>query len=272
MKQKHAFLALLLVIVIHIPTRSLGWGATGHQIIVNTALSLLKDSTRQRVMAVLNGYPVNCAATWMDSVRHHAPYTYMDSWHFLNMNPRKTYREVGSDSDVVYNLTRVRRTFEQRLTLPADSVFMNLKVLFHLMGDISQPLHVGYKYDGGGNADSVITPGYSPAYNNLHHVWDDVIIETGNITQDTIAHYCRSRSKEEVMMIRSGTPEMWMKEARLYLKNVYDFHLVPKGQSHLSQQYLDSNVEIVTQQLGRAAIRLADALEKSFGEKKQLNK
>eukprot|EP01030_Chromulinospumella_sphaerica_P034330 gene34330-biopygen9107 len=173
-------------------------------------------------MAVLNNYPVNCAATWMDSVRHHAPYMYMDNWHFLNMNPKQTYKQVGSGEDVVYNLTRVRRTFEQRLALPADSVFMNLKVLFHLMGDISQPLHVGYG----------------------------------------------SRSKEEVMMILAGTPEMWMKEARVYLKNAYAFPLVPHGQSHLSQQYLDSNVAIVKQQLGRAAIRLADALEKSFGDRK----
>lgn len=269
MKQKHTILALLLVIVTHMPTRSLGWGATGHQIVVNTALSLLKDSTRQRVMAVLNNYPVNCAATWMDSVRHQVPqYLYMDGWHFLNMDSAQTYEQVKSDTDVVYNLTRVRRILEKHGKLNPDSAFLHLKVLFHLMGDISQPLHVGYGSDEGGNRVSVTTPVYNTSYNNLHHTWDDIIIETGNLNQDSITRYCRTRSKIEVKKIVSGTPEMWMKEARIYLRNAYAFTPAANGPTALPMAYLDNNVPIVREQLGRAAIRLADALEKSFGEKK----
>lgn len=267
MKQLLAIPTLLLVIALHIPARSLGWGATGHQIIVNTALSLLRDSTRQRVMSVLNNYPVNCAATWMDSVRHHAPYTYMDNWHFLNMNPNQTYKQVKSDTDVVYNLTRVRRTFEQRLALPADSVFMNLKVLFHLMGDISQPLHVGYSRDAGGNFVKV-TDSLDSYETNLHHVWDDDIIIAGNLNVDSITNFCRSRSAAQKQLILAGTPEVWMKEARIYLRNAYAFTPAANGPTALPMRYLDINVPIVREQLGRAAMRLADALEKSFGDRR----
>ena len=56
--------------------------------------------------------------------------------------------------------------------------FFNLKVIFHLIGDLHQPLHTGYASDRGGNTKSVR---YFNKSTNLHYVWDELIIKSEKI-------------------------------------------------------------------------------------------
>ena len=47
--------------------------------------------------------------------------------------------------------------------------------LAHFVGDVHQPLHVGFEEDEGGNTIKVH---WYRRKENLHHVWDNSIIET----------------------------------------------------------------------------------------------
>ena len=260
---------ILIGIGLHTPTPGYAWGAQGHRIIVEMAFSLLSPAAQQRLLNALGGYPIDNAATWMDSVRiNHVPgYAYMSQWHFLDMNPNQTYDQVASTHDVVYNLERVIQAFDSSQTLAPDSLFMNLKILMHLMGDITQPLHDGYASDIGGNTILVRSATFNTSGNNLHHVWDDVIIQQGKITVATSLAYYKTLTSAQIDSVNQGTTTDWMLQARSYLKpDVYNFTLVKKGTSVLSLQYLNSNVPIVQQQLAYAAIRLAHVLESAFGK------
>lgn len=265
---KKMLCTLIFTLFVSLPLLSFGWGATGHKLVVSTAFQMLKPATKQKVLKFLNGYPLDNAAVWMDSVRmnHVAGWGYMNSWHFLNMNDGQTYQEVKSNSDVVYNLGRVIAALETNKNLPADTVYLDLLVLFHLAGDISQPLHVGYGNDLGGNKISVHTAKYNGSKNNLHHTWDDIIIQEGKINQKSCLAYYKKLTPAQISSIKSGTAVDWMAQARAYLKtNVYAFTMAPHGTSNLSLEYLDSNVPVVQQQLVYASIRLAGVLEKAFG-------
>jgi hypothetical protein len=249
------------------PAKSIAWGAQGHRLIVETALSLLSPDAKTRVMQALNGYSTDLAAVWMDSVRiHHVPkYAYMKNWHFLDMNADQVYSQVANKNDVVYNLQRVVDVFNSGQQLSADSLKMNLKILFHLMGDITQPLHCGYGFDVGGNSVLVATAKFNVTGNNLHHVWDDIIIEEGKINLQTCQAYIQGMTVAKKQLVTQGTAQDWMLQSRSYLVNAYAFNQVQNGTTALSLQYLDNNVPIVQQQLAFAALRLANVLERAFG-------
>src|ERR1700722_10315975 len=176
-------LTVALLLFVQRPTSAYAytWGKQGHELIVEIAMSLLNPAAKQRVMEILDGYPIDNAAVWMDSVRRIVPeWRSMDNWHFLNMDKGQTYAEAGSDSDVVFRLNQVIADFQHPETISPDSLPIKLRVLFHLMGDITQPLHVGYGSDVGGNTVRVKLSGTEFRYdNNLHKVWDDAIIVDG---------------------------------------------------------------------------------------------
>jgi len=247
--------------------QSFAWGSKGHKLVVELAFSLLSPSARQKLLSYLDGYPIDNAAVWMDSVRgrHVREYQYMKNWHFIDMEEGQTYEQVRSYNDVVYSLQRTIDAFSHINTLSNDSINMNLRILFHLMGDITQPLHCGYGSDKGGNEIEVTTPKYNIKKNNLHHVWDDAIIQEGKITIASLQEYYRTLSIVQIKNAKKGTPKDWMLQSRGYLHtNVYAFDYVQYGVSTLSLDYLNKNVPLVKQQLTFAAIRLADVLERTF--------
>lgn len=263
---KFLFIALLFV---QRPSSAYAWGAQGHRLVVEMAMSLLSPKAKQRVLTILNGYPIDLAAVWMDSVRERKTpeWLYTKEWHFLNMDPGQTYAQVQSPNDVVFELERVINEFQHVGNINPDSLNFKLRVIFHLMGDISQPLHVGYGYDEGGNSVKVKTAKFNTSGNELHAVWDDIIIKEGNITLQSSLAYYKKLTQSQRDKILAGTTQDWMAQARSYLPAVYNFHLVKNGTSTLSLAYLDKNVPVVQQQIVYAAVRLANALNTAFGGK-----
>jgi hypothetical protein len=268
MKTKRAILACIITLSLIKPVKTLAWGAQGHRLVVDMALSLISPQAKQNVLAAIgNSYSPDLAAVWMDSVRiNRVPeYSYMDNWHFLNMEANQTYSQVASQSDVVYNLQRVIDFFNAGTTVSPDSLRRNVLILFHLMGDITQPLHDGYGSDRGANDDLVTTPVYNGTDNNLHHVWDDIIIQVGHVNLQSLLTYYHNLSPATVSTITQGNTIDWAMQARSYLPQVYSCNPSPHSTTALSMQYLKSNVPIVQQQLVFAAVRLAGVLQKTFG-------
>ncbi|HXB90786.1 MAG TPA: S1/P1 nuclease [Puia sp.] len=259
----------LIVVVLFVQQSgaAYAWGAQGHRLIVEMAMALLTPTAKQHVMNILNGYPIDDAAVWMDSVRENKipEWAYMREWHFLNMDPGQTYAEVASDSDVVFRLDQVIKELEHPDAIPADSLPIKLRVLFHLMGDITQPLHVGYGYDEGGNTVKVRTAKFNTSGNELHAVWDGIIIKEGKINLQSSLAYYHGLDQDKLNSIIAGSTQDWMMQARSYLSSVYNFQLVKDGVAQLSLQYLDSNVPVVQQQIVFAAVRLANTLNTVFG-------
>ena len=270
MKTKKAILACIIILSLIKPVKTLAWGAQGHRLVVDMALSLVSPQTKQNVLAAIgNSYSPDLAAVWMDSVRiNRVPeYSYMDNWHFLNMEANQTYPQVASQSDVVYNLQRMITFFNARPTptVSSDSLKRNILILFHLMGDITQPLHDGYGSDKGANDDLVTTPVYNSTDNNLHHVWDDIIIQVGHVNLQSLLTYYHNLSPATISTITQGNTIDWAMQARSYLPQVYSCNPSPNSKVAISLQYLKSNVPIVKQQLVFAAVRLAGVLQKTFG-------
>lgn len=133
---------------------------------------------------------------------------------------------------------------------------MAIRVLFHLIGDLHQPLHAGYGEDKGGNTIDVDFLGEST---NLHKVWDTYIIEKGKVRLKDCYVTANALSKEEGRSLQDINVVGWMNESRGFLPGVYDFE-----KRIITLDYIDRNKEIIKKQLVRAGIRLAAVLYQTF--------
>lgn len=174
------------VFAVCVPLQALAWGAQGHQVIASLAQAQLSSKTRSevdRLLALEPGETLVSVATWADE--HRNPAT--APWHYVNF-PRGScsYDEQRDCPDG----TCVIAAIEKQLAVlrgngPDQKRLAALKYLVHLVGDVHQPLHAGYRDDRGGNTHQL------QAFmrgSNLHAVWDTGLIRQLNEeTADMVA-------------------------------------------------------------------------------------
>ncbi|MDP2387274.1 MAG: S1/P1 nuclease [Bacteroidota bacterium] len=247
------FIALLLAFVS--PKHSLAWGKTGHQIVAQIAKENLEPGVLDSVQKYLGAMSFEDAATWMDDVRKDTSLSYMKPWHYVNVEKDKTYVK-NNNPNIINELEIVIAALNNRKGTKKEEINFTLKQLFHLVGDLHQPLHVGYGVDKGGNEIKVKHEGKDK---NLHWAWDSEIIKSANITHETISKKDRKLSKGKKKKIMQIDVLKWMDESRSYLPQVYKFK-----NGELDAKYVKKNVKIIEKQLLYGGLRLAAVLNAAF--------
>ena len=158
-------------------------------------MQYLTPSAQKNVQRMLGTTTPEDAAIWMDEMRSNPAYDYMKPWHYVNTEKGKIYNPAPNT--IISELQRVYHELEQPKKLSAEGQKTDLKLLFHLLGDLHQPLHVGYASDRGGNSVQVM---FSGVATDLHSVWDTKIIESQHIT----AADCMKLSKFTTDSARTG--------------------------------------------------------------------
>ena len=225
--------------------------------VAEVAFNYLDATTRAKVVSALKNFTIEQAATWMDDMRTNPQLAYLKSWHFVNIDKGSTYKPTGSDA--AFQLNRVINALMHKSKLPADTIQRDLLVLFHLMGDLHQPLHVGYGSDRGGNTVSITAPGVTTP-DNLHHLWDDDIIYNKHITTADCIKANSAYTPVQIAAIQKVNVMAWLAQSRAYLTtNVYTF-----SGTAIPQSYIDQNATVVEKQIGIAGLRLAGVLKAAF--------
>ncbi|MGG9970209.1 S1/P1 nuclease [Ferruginibacter sp. SUN002] len=251
---RHGFLALVLFFSLS-PKNANAWGPKGHTIVGQIAMQLLSAEVRANVLSVLNGMPIDTAANWMDIQRSNSDYDFMKPWHYIDFGKDVIYAP-STDENSVNKIIAVFNELRHKHVLCDEQIKMDLLILIHLMGDLSQPLHNGYDDDLGGNKRPVQL---DTLKTNLHHFWDENIIDLRSITfEDCMALY-KSMDANKIDSIEGIHPALWMKESRSLLPKVYDF-----SEYIITDAYVDRSAAIVKRQLLIAGVRLANMLTKLF--------
>jgi len=116
-------------------------------------------------------------------------------------------------------------------------------------------LHVGYGEDKGGNAMQI---NYNLKGTNLHSLWDSRIIEYKKIAlADCLG--INKYSKNEIRALQDINVVNWATDSRGYLPQVYK-----TGGNNINDDYVDSSVPIIENQILKAGIRLAGVLNEVF--------
>ncbi len=251
----HFYKNALSLIFLLIATASFAWGHKGHTLVAETAFHYLDAKTKANVMKYLDGMTLAQAANWMDAIKSDKSKNFMKPWHYINLE--KGAKTMPEGDNIVTMLNKTIKELGQKQNLNDEEIKTKLLILFHLVGDLHQPLHVGYPEDKGGNKIQVNFYGKGT---NLHSIWDTEIIENQNLSLQDILRM-NTYSSERLSEIREINVFKWTGESRAHLKNAYAF----KG-NRLDVDYIHQNTPIVKTQLLNAGLRLAAVLEQCFKE------
>lgn len=238
----------------------MAWGKKGHELVAQIAFQFLDDSTKKIVKGYLGNLSIEEAANWMDDERSNSYYNYMRTWHYLDIDKGEVYK-ASSERNIITVLHSAIVDLRLYKTIKRKETKRDLLLIFHLMGDLHQPLHTGYAIDKGGNTIEITSPAVS---GNLHSVWDTQIIDAKNITLDSCLQLYATLETAEVAALREINELKWMYQSRSLLDTVYSFK-----DNYLDQQYIDNNARIIKKQLVIAGIRLAAVLNEVFGPAKK---
>jgi S1/P1 Nuclease len=207
------------------------------------------------VTKYLNGRSIQDAANWMDELRDDHSYDYLKPYHYVNFD--KGAKVVNHEGDnIIFRLTQTIQELKNYKNLSDEDVKMKICIIFHLVGDLHQPLHVGFGTDKGGNTQQI---NYNGKGTNLHSFFDSGIINARNISlSDCLA--VNTYSKHQIKRLGKINTVKWAKESRSYLPTIYDYksNVIP-------ETYVDTQAPIIKKQLLHAGLRLASVLTAIFG-------
>ena len=175
------------------------WGEQGHQVIAHLAQAQLTPKARKEVDRLLElepGQTLVSISTWADE--HRNPST--AAWHYVNF-PRDscTYDAQINCPDGRCVVGAIERQLEVLEFSASDEKRLNaLKYVVHLIGDVHQPLHAGYRDDKGGNTYQL------QAFlrgSNLHALWDTGLIrhleeETDSLSKRLLVTTVPTRARD----------------------------------------------------------------------------
>jgi len=264
------------------------WGPTGHITVATIAQGLLNQHATQQVLKLLpdNQGQLAQIANWADQVKDEPAYEWSKPLHYINTPAWKCdyerSRDCISDGATNYCVDTAIQNYTARVqdsSISFDQQNEALKFLTHFVGDIHQPLHVGFTQDEGGNT---LNGKFLDTSTNLHDVWDTYIIDelitkdfNGNDTE--LPAYLLQQIQSgmyhgNVSMwekCSSSTPDQacspeWAMES-VVLACDYSY-VEADGKTHiadnfdLQSDYYTRNYPIVESQLAKGGVRLANVL------------
>ncbi len=247
----------IAVVLLGTANKSFAWGKDGHHLVAEVAFHYLDEKTKDAVKHYLGKMSIEDAATWMDDIKSNDFYNYMRSWHYVDVDKGQKFENKITDRNAVIIINSAIKILENKENLKDSKIKEYIQILFHLVGDLHQPLHTGYSVDKGGNTIMVTSPVYS---GNLHSFWDGQIIQAKNITLEDCIKMEDNYTKEQIAAFQKINVIRWMNDSRSYLDDVYDFK-----DGKITQAYIDKNAETVKKQIFIGGIRLAAVLKEIFG-------
>jgi hypothetical protein len=233
---------LLALTSLAVASPAFAWGPQAHRVIAVIASDRLTPVAKAAVRELLHeGDSLADVANWADSDGHDvvpgsAP------WHYVNVPitaPRYDARFCVRGNCVVEKIKHFRKILADR-GAPKRERQHALLFLVHFVGDVHQPLHVGDNGDRGGNLTQIQFLGKGT---NLHRLWDS----------DLIHHI-------------GGNDRAWGERVR----QTITYH-DPEGSpaplasgARLGEDYVKMADPILREQMGRAAVRLANELNAIF--------
>lgn len=257
---KKIFMLMALIMMGFPPgNKAFAWGKTGHEIVAQIAFHFLDDSTKAVVKDYLGGMSIEEAANWMDDSKSNSYYDYMRTWHYINIDKGEKYAHTG-EKNILTVLHSAITELKQYKTMKRKDIKRDLLLIFHLIGDLHQPLHCGYGVDRGGNSIEVSSPFFS---GNLHGIWDTQLLEYKKITFDSCLALYPTLDSKTVAAISKINELQWMYDSRSYLDTAYSFK-----NNFLDEQYIDNNAHVIKRQLLIGGLRMAAVFKSLFGEAK----
>ncbi|XP_062192251.1 endonuclease 2-like [Phragmites australis] len=260
------------------------WGKEGHIMVCKIAEKYLSEKAAAAVQALLPesaGGELSAVCPWADQVRWH--YHWSSPLHYANTpevcnfkSSRDCHNSRGQQGMCVVGAINnyTDQLYSYGLSKSSYNLTESLMFLSHFVGDVHQPLHVGYADDEGGN--TIMVHWYRRKA-NLHHVWDVSIIDTAikdfyNKSMDTMVEALEMNLTDgwsDDITHWANCENKWATCANdyaiesIHLSCNYAYKDVEQGIT-LEDDYFFSRYPVVEKRLAQAGIRLALILNRIF--------
>ncbi|XP_022142132.1 endonuclease 4-like [Momordica charantia] len=266
----------------------LGWGKEGHYAICKIAEGYFTEDALSMVKELLPASAegdLAAVCSWPDEIRRKAHYHWSSVLHyvdtpdfFCNYNYSRDCHDTHGHNGrcviaAIYNYTmQLESTYKEMTSDVRYNLTEALMFLSHFIGDVHQPLHVGFIGDLGGNS---ITVRWYRRKTNLHHVWDNMIIESALKT------FYNSSLALMIQAIQNSIVDEWYNDVSSW-RNCTENHTVCPNPyasesislackyayknatpgSTLDDSYFLSRLPVVEKRLAQSGIRLAATLNR----------
>jgi hypothetical protein len=251
---KKYILSFIITFCLFTTNNCFAWSEKGHAFVAKVALNYLDANTKKMVDQYLDGMTFEDAANWMDAIKSDKKYDYLRKLHYINAD-RGQAIVANNEENIVGALTKTIEELKNYKSLSKEDVKVKICIIFHLIGDLHQPLHVGYGEDRGGNDFQINFYGKAT---NLHSFYDSGIIDYKGLTLPDCLK-AKKFTKEERSEIEKIDVVSWANESRSYLKSIYN-----TGNRKIDDTYIDNNYPIIQEQILKAGIRLSSVLKDIF--------
>lgn len=273
----------------------LGWGKEGHYTACKIAEGYLTEEAFAAVQRLLPDSAEGDLASvcsWADEIRFHywwsRPLHYVDTpdfrcnYEFLRDCHDSYGHEGRCVTAAIFNYTRQLSMYHNSVLESSYNLTEALMFLSHFIGDVHQPLHVGFVGDGGGN--SIILRWYRRK-TNLHHVWDTMIIESALKT------FYDKDLTNMIQALQQNLTNAWLNDASSWANCAKNETVCPNAfasesitlackfayrnatpGSTLGDEYFLSRLPVVEKRLAQAGVRLAATLNRVFASQAKIAK
>ena len=244
------------------PSSSWAWWDKGHKVVCQIAWQELNSAGRAVIEKALGGeeYSFAEACVWADDIESRKEYDWAKPHHHIYL-PRDA-ATINLDRDCPVEPGCVVRAINRHIGILSDprakisEKAEALRFLGHFIGDLHQPLHVGYADDRGGIGIEVEFLG---SRTNLHNVWDGQMLElTGESWKNlSVRLHWEITDAERSEWLGRRALEWALESYRLAELCAYK---TPLGGWSLGPGYVRNHLPQVLRQLQKAGVRLAEAL------------
>ncbi|KAJ6826974.1 endonuclease 1 [Iris pallida] len=286
--------SLLLCLVLVSAPGAWSWSKEGHVLTCRIAQDLLEPAAAEAVQNLLPPYvdgDLSALCVWPDQIRHWYKYRWTSPLHFIDTPDDACSFDYARDchgpkgledmcvAGAISNFTMQLMHYREGSSDRRYNLTESLLFLSHFMGDVHQPMHVGFTSDKGGNT---IDLRWFRHKSNLHHVWDREIILTSladfygkdmdALQEDLHKNFTAGIWSDDISSWGDcdnlfSCPVKYAQES-ISLACKYGYGGVTEGET-LSDDYFNSRMPIVMKRIAQGGVRLAMALNRVFGEHNQ---
>lgn len=260
--------ALIALLMLTFPAAA--WHRTIHDTICRAAWAQLHATPRLRIQDLLNLGPTTAESdfaalcAWADDIVAERPDT--AAWHVLAIPPDA--RAIDMARDCPAPTSCIVAQIEQHMEVLKSGASRaeradSLKFLIHLVGDIHQPLHIGFTKDRHGR-DIPVT--FMDRETTLYAVWNHELIAApapppNDAFKSLFANIDAVYNRERWT---GATVRDWAQETLWLMRTPSTGYLGNPGGVVLDDAYLAQNHPIAREQIDKAGIRLAEVLNAIF--------
>lgn len=289
----YGFVMLMGFASVMVP-RTRGWSKEGHIMTCRIAQALLEPEASEAVQNLLpqevNG-DLSSLCVWADQIRHWNKYRWTSSLHFIDTPDKACTFDYSRDchdpkglkdmcvAGAIHNYTAQLSHFRHGTSDRRHNMTEALLFVSHFMGDIHQPMHVGFTSDEGGNT---IDLRWFRHKSNLHHVWDREIVLTAMAD-----YYDKDMDLLLEHIQQNFTHGIWTDDVESWRDcddlascvNKYAVESIGlackwgykgvKAGTTLSDDYFKTRMPILMKRIAQGGVRLAMLLNRVFGDSVQ---